>query len=55
MEGALEGIKGQYLLLSAGVINVRKYTGYEAEVATDAPPTSRTTVDPMIANTDQTD
>lgn len=27
--GILEGIKGQYLLLSTGVINLRKYSGYE--------------------------
>ncbi|MFO8141798.1 MAG: DUF2797 domain-containing protein [Marinobacter sp.] len=29
VEGLLEGIKGQYLLLDTGVINIRKYTGYE--------------------------
>ena len=28
IEGTLEGIKGQYLMLDVGVINVRKYTGY---------------------------
>lgn len=28
-EGVLQGIKGQYLLLDTGVINIRKYTGYE--------------------------
>lgn len=27
--GVLQGIKGQYLLLDTGVINIRKYTGYE--------------------------
>jgi Protein of unknown function (DUF2797) len=27
--GVLEGIKGQYLLLDSGVINLRKYSGYE--------------------------
>ncbi len=27
--GVLQGIKGQYLLLSTGVINMRKYGGYE--------------------------
>ena len=27
--GTLQGIKGQYLLLDTGVINMRKYTGYE--------------------------
>ena len=25
----LEGIKGQYLILDTGVINIRKFTGYE--------------------------
>lgn len=29
--GALEGIKGQYLIFDTGVINIRKYTGYEIE------------------------
>lgn len=28
-EGILQGIKGQYLILDTGVINIRKYTGYE--------------------------
>ena len=28
-EGVLEGIKGQYLMLDTGVINIRKYTGYD--------------------------
>ncbi len=27
--GVLQGIKGQYLLLDTGVINIRKFTGYE--------------------------
>ncbi len=27
--GVLQGIKGQYLLLDSGVLNVRKFTGYE--------------------------
>ena len=27
--GVLHGIKGQYLLLDTGVINIRKYSGYE--------------------------
>ncbi|TBR37853.1 DUF2797 domain-containing protein [Marinomonas agarivorans] len=30
VEGQLLGIKGQYWLLDSGVINIRKYTGYEA-------------------------
>ncbi len=29
--GVLHGIKGQYLLLDTGVINLRKYTGYEID------------------------
>ena len=28
VEGRLQGIKGQYLILDTGVINIRKYTGY---------------------------
>ena len=31
VEGQLTGIKGQYLLFDRGVINVRKFTGYEIE------------------------
>jgi len=27
--GVVEGIKGQYLMLDTGVINIRKYTGYQ--------------------------
>jgi len=29
VEGVFEGIKGQYLILDTGVINIRKFTGYE--------------------------
>ena len=29
VSGTLQGIKGQYLLLDTGVINLRKFTGYE--------------------------
>ena len=29
VEGTLEGIKGQYLLLTSGVINIRKYTAHQ--------------------------
>ena len=32
MTGCLLGIKGQYLLLDTGVLNIRKYTGYELEL-----------------------
>ncbi len=31
ISGVLQGIKGQYLLLDTGVINIRKYSGYEVE------------------------
>lgn len=34
--GTLEGIKGQYLLLGTGVINLRKYTGYAVEIHAEA-------------------
>jgi hypothetical protein len=34
-QGVLEGIKGQYLILDGGVINLRKYTGYQAIVRAD--------------------
>ena len=33
VEGQLLGIKGQYWMLDTGVINIRKYTGYEATLA----------------------
>ncbi|MGQ7263410.1 DUF2797 domain-containing protein [Vreelandella sp. V005] len=33
VEGVLQGIKGQYLLLDSGVINLRKFTGYEIQVS----------------------
>jgi hypothetical protein len=32
--GTLWGVKGQYLIFDTGVLNVRKYGGYEAEVET---------------------
>jgi Protein of unknown function (DUF2797) len=31
--GRLQGMKGQYLLLSTGVINIRKFAGYEVELS----------------------
>ncbi|MCL7930997.1 DUF2797 domain-containing protein [Halomonas llamarensis] len=33
VDGVLQGIKGQYLILDSGVINLRKFTGYEIEVS----------------------
>ncbi|MCQ4346701.1 DUF2797 domain-containing protein [Pseudomonas stutzeri] len=35
VEGTLLGIKGQYLILDRGVINIRKYTAYQVAVASD--------------------
>lgn len=32
IEGVLMGIKGQYWMLDTGVINIRKYTGYQASL-----------------------
>ncbi len=32
VEGVLMGIKGQYLILDSGVINIRKYSGYKLDV-----------------------
>lgn len=29
IEGTLVGIKGQYLIFDIGVLNIRKYTGYQ--------------------------
>jgi len=31
LSGVLLGIKGQYLILDSGVLNIRKHTGYEVE------------------------
>ena len=30
--GALQGIKGQYLILDSGVLNIRKFAGYQVEL-----------------------
>ncbi len=35
--GVLQGIKGQYLIFADGVINLRKYTGYQVEVGEQQP------------------
>ncbi|MFK8138947.1 MAG: DUF2797 domain-containing protein [Bdellovibrionales bacterium] len=35
VSGVLEGIKGQYFLLDTGVINIRKYAGYDVELYID--------------------
>ena len=33
IKGTLQGIKGQYLILDSGVINLRKFGGYHVDVA----------------------
>ena len=35
IRGVLSGIKGQYLILDNGVINIRKYSGYELKLRTE--------------------
>ena len=32
VEGTLQGIKGQYLIFDTGVINLRKYAGYQVAI-----------------------
>lgn len=34
ISGVLQGIKGQYLILDTGVLNIRKYTGYHIKLGT---------------------
>ena len=34
ISGTLQGIKGQYLILDSGVLNVRKFTGYQIGIET---------------------
>ena len=36
VQGVLQGIKGQYLLLDTGVINIRKFAGYEVAFSTES-------------------
>ncbi len=33
IEGILQGIKGQYLIMDTGVLNIRKFAGYQVSVA----------------------
>lgn len=33
IEGKLLGIKGQYLILDSGVINLRRYSGYQVALS----------------------
>ncbi|MFV0448321.1 MAG: DUF2797 domain-containing protein [Vibrio sp.] len=35
VSGILQRITGQYLILEAGVINIRKFTSYEVEVSAE--------------------
>jgi hypothetical protein len=35
LEGVLQGIKGQYLLLDSGVLNIRKFAAYEVEFSVE--------------------
>jgi hypothetical protein len=35
VEGVLLGIKGQYLILDTGVINLRKFTSYQIELSSE--------------------
>ncbi len=35
VEGRLNGIKGQYLILDSGVINIRRFGGYQVELSCD--------------------
>ncbi len=37
VSGVLQGIKGQYLMLDTGVINIRRFTGYEVTVEQTEP------------------
>ncbi|MFT7675642.1 MAG: hypothetical protein ACI845_004069, partial [Gammaproteobacteria bacterium] len=32
IEARLDAIKGQYLIFDSGVINIRKYSGYQVEI-----------------------
>lgn len=36
IEGRLLGIKGQYLILDSGCLNIRKFTSYQVSVSTDS-------------------
>jgi hypothetical protein len=35
ISGVLKGIKGQYLILDTGVLNIRKFGGYHIEFSVD--------------------
>lgn len=46
VKGELLGVKGQYLILDVGVINMRKYGGYELEWEAELEPVALEAVDP---------
>ena len=48
IEGLLWGIKGQYLILDKGVINLRKFTAYEVEFTPLENPSSVTSQLPLL-------
>ena len=35
IEGRLQGVKGQYMILDTGVLNIRKFAGYEVDLQRD--------------------
>jgi hypothetical protein len=35
ISGVLQGIKGQYLILESGVLNVRKFSGYQVNFSSE--------------------
>ena len=35
IEGCLQGVKGQYMILDTGVLNIRKFAGYEVDLQRD--------------------
>ena len=35
VEGCLQGVKGQYMILDTGVLNIRKFAGYEIDLQRD--------------------
>ncbi len=48
LEGTLLGIKGQYLILDTGVINIRNHGGYEVRFSTSQQQSQSTTYQPSL-------
>ena len=48
IEGTLWGIKGQYLILDKGVVNLRKFTAYEIEFTASEVPSSAASQLPLL-------